>query len=254
MRAARRHLSTVTVAAATAVVTATVITGGPALAASVVAYATNAGAVDGRHAVPANASLAGRRGKLVATGAKSGRLPDDIIARAPDSARLQGTPLSGLAGSAIVAYGSWSPTGTQTPFCATAAYVPPLDSFATVVVDAEEYTDGPTSFLAVQAAVSTDGGTTFAGALPAGILDTTLTTHSSATVSAVATVALTRGRRYAFAGLGYTSAPAMSTYGKCTLDVQVTPRLPGTRVIIPTAPTTSTIDTGRSTPDTATRR
>lgn len=52
-------------------------------------FAHNADKVDGRHAVGAGASVANRRGKLVATN-KNGVLPNNIIARAPNSARLGG--------------------------------------------------------------------------------------------------------------------------------------------------------------------
>lgn len=51
--------------------------------------AKRADKVDGRHAVGASASRTRRAGKLVATNG-AGRLPDDIIAEAPDAARLGG--------------------------------------------------------------------------------------------------------------------------------------------------------------------
>lgn len=51
--------------------------------------AKNAHKVDGKHAVSAGAPVAKRKGKLVATNA-SGRLPNNIIAKAPDAARLGG--------------------------------------------------------------------------------------------------------------------------------------------------------------------
>ena len=51
--------------------------------------ANNAHKVDGKHAVSAGASLAKRKGKLVATNA-AGRLPNNIIRKAPDSAKLGG--------------------------------------------------------------------------------------------------------------------------------------------------------------------
>ncbi len=52
-------------------------------------FAHNADKVDGKHAVGAGAGVAKRRGKLVATN-KSGYLPNNIIKRAPDAARLGG--------------------------------------------------------------------------------------------------------------------------------------------------------------------
>lgn len=63
----------------------------PAAARSVVDFARNADRVDGRHAVGARASLTERRNKLVSTN-KKGYLPNNIIRRAPDSARLGGRP------------------------------------------------------------------------------------------------------------------------------------------------------------------
>ena len=51
--------------------------------------AQNADKVDGKHAVGAKASVAKRTKRLVATNAE-GRLPNDIIAKAPDADRLDG--------------------------------------------------------------------------------------------------------------------------------------------------------------------
>lgn len=51
--------------------------------------AENAHKVDGKHAVSAGASLTKRKGKLVATNA-AGRLPNNIIVKAPDAAKLGG--------------------------------------------------------------------------------------------------------------------------------------------------------------------
>jgi hypothetical protein len=51
--------------------------------------AANAHRVDGKHAVGAGASPARRAGKLVATNS-NGRLPNNIIGRAPNSARVGG--------------------------------------------------------------------------------------------------------------------------------------------------------------------
>jgi len=54
--------------------------------------AMNAHKVDGKHAVGAGASIANRKGKLVATSATTGRLPNNIIATAPDAAKLGAKP------------------------------------------------------------------------------------------------------------------------------------------------------------------
>lgn len=62
--------------------------GGPSALAA--AYdAMNSDKVDGKHAVGAGATAAQRAGKLVATNS-SGRLPDGIIAKAPNADRLDG--------------------------------------------------------------------------------------------------------------------------------------------------------------------
>jgi len=61
---------------------------GPPVAAAVY-DAVNADKVDGRHAVAASTTPAGRAGKLVATNS-SGRLPNDIIATAPNAGKLGG--------------------------------------------------------------------------------------------------------------------------------------------------------------------
>lgn len=50
-------------------------------------FARNSHRVDGLHAVPADASVEKRAGRLVATD-EGGHLPEDIITRAPDAARL----------------------------------------------------------------------------------------------------------------------------------------------------------------------
>jgi hypothetical protein len=55
----------------------------------VVQRSKNADKVDGRHAVGASTPPARRKGKLVATNG-AGRLPNDIIAKAPDADRLDG--------------------------------------------------------------------------------------------------------------------------------------------------------------------
>ncbi|MGH3039299.1 MAG: hypothetical protein ACRDLZ_07840 [Gaiellaceae bacterium] len=65
---------------------------GPAVAHGVrhALFAHNAGKVDGRSAVGTAASVNSRKGKLVATSGTSGRLPNNIIAKAPDADLLDG--------------------------------------------------------------------------------------------------------------------------------------------------------------------
>lgn len=70
-----------------ALVTSAVTAGGPALAGAV--FATNSDKVDGKHAVSASASIAKRRGKLVATD-RRGYLPNTLIRKALDADRLDG--------------------------------------------------------------------------------------------------------------------------------------------------------------------
>lgn len=62
-------------------------TAAPAMAKTVVDYARNAGKVDGLSAVRAGTSPGRRAGKIVATDG-SGRLPNGIIAKAPDTRRF----------------------------------------------------------------------------------------------------------------------------------------------------------------------
>jgi hypothetical protein len=82
----RRHASV----ALTAAVVCTLFTAGPGLARAAF-DASNADRVDGRHAVGADATSTSRAGKLVATNS-GGRLPNNIIATAPNAAKLGGHP------------------------------------------------------------------------------------------------------------------------------------------------------------------
>lgn len=79
----------------TAVVVGAFVAFGPGVAQA--AYdAINADKVDGKHAVGAGTTVSGRAGKLVATDA-GGRLPNNIIATAPNAAKLGGVgPLAWL--------------------------------------------------------------------------------------------------------------------------------------------------------------
>jgi hypothetical protein len=74
----RRHLGVMVVAMVTAMATA----GAPALAHGVqhALFAHNSDKVDGKHAVSSGATVNNRKGKLVATSATTGRLPNNIIA------------------------------------------------------------------------------------------------------------------------------------------------------------------------------
>ena len=71
----RKHASTIVVAMVTAAVTAAA----PAIATTVADFAKNADKVDHKDAVGSSATIAQRKGKLVATSGKTGRLPTNII-------------------------------------------------------------------------------------------------------------------------------------------------------------------------------
>jgi hypothetical protein len=76
------------VLAALALLVSLTASAGPALADFV--FANNSDKVDGKHAVGAGASIHNRRGKLVATNAANGRLPNNIIVKAPNADKLDG--------------------------------------------------------------------------------------------------------------------------------------------------------------------
>lgn len=96
----------------------------PAVSATVqhALYADKAGKVDGRDAVGAGASVTQRRGKLVATNPTTGRLPDNIIAKAPDAAKLGGFSAAQLK-TVSVSLGGLVPGGAATVSSADVALV-----------------------------------------------------------------------------------------------------------------------------------
>lgn len=83
----RKHAPSIAISAATAIVTAGLVSGGPAIAAGI--FAKDSHRVDGFHAVASAAKVEKRAGKLVATNG-AGLLPNDIITLAPDSDLLDG--------------------------------------------------------------------------------------------------------------------------------------------------------------------
>ena len=101
------------------VITASVVSlvwvAGPTVAQA--AYdAVNADKVDGKHAVSAGAAPGARAGKLVATDG-NGRLPNNIIAKAPDASRLGGVSPAGYvhgAGQVFSAYETVDPNSSAT--------------------------------------------------------------------------------------------------------------------------------------------
>jgi hypothetical protein len=86
--------------AAAALVISVANAGGPAIAG---ALGRDSDTVDGFDAVKASTPTKQRKGTLVATSPKNGRLPNNIIAKAPDSARLEGRPPSFFLSSAAAA-------------------------------------------------------------------------------------------------------------------------------------------------------
>lgn len=79
------------------VVTAFLFSAGPSVARqAAVAFAENSHKVDGKHAVGAGASVANRKGKLVATSGTTGRLPNNIIGKAKDANKLDGIDSTGF--------------------------------------------------------------------------------------------------------------------------------------------------------------
>jgi hypothetical protein len=76
----------------TALVVAVLGSTGPAIAHGVqhAVFAHNADKVDGKHAVRSSASVAARKGKLVATSRANGYLPNNLIKKALDSDKLDG--------------------------------------------------------------------------------------------------------------------------------------------------------------------
>ena len=85
----RKHATTLVILMMSALVAASIapaIAHGPTHA----KFSHNSDKVDGIHAVTSSAKKAKRRGKLVATSPTTGRLPNNIIKRAPNSDRLDG--------------------------------------------------------------------------------------------------------------------------------------------------------------------
>jgi hypothetical protein len=103
-----------------AMVTAMVTAGAPAVAHGVqhALFAHNADKVDGKHAVGSGASVNSRKGKLVATSPTTGRLPNNIIAKAADANKLDGADSTAFLknqGQTIVpVWGPWYPSGAIT--------------------------------------------------------------------------------------------------------------------------------------------
>ena len=85
------HSKLALAAAAGALLISTASAGGPAIAG---ALAGDSDTVDGFDAVKASTPTKQRKGKLVATSSTNGRLPNNIIKKAPNAKRLAGKPPS----------------------------------------------------------------------------------------------------------------------------------------------------------------
>lgn len=113
-RGIRKDARTIVVA----VVAASLTAGAPAIAHGVkhALFAHNADKVDGKHAVASGATVKSRKGKLVATSGTTGRLPNNIIAKAPDTDKLDELDSSAFARSSLPSgktltgsYAVWGP-------------------------------------------------------------------------------------------------------------------------------------------------
>lgn len=78
------------------VIATSVVIGAPATAA---VMSANSDRVDGKHAVGAATAVDARKGKLVATNRTNGRLPNNIIAKAPNADLLDGLDSTDLMGA-----------------------------------------------------------------------------------------------------------------------------------------------------------
>ena len=149
----RKHAATFGVALVTSLVAAGA---GPAIAHGVHAlFAHNSDKVDGLHAVKSGTSKKKRRGKLVATSRKTGRLPNNIIKKAPDANKLDGLDstiflkntdpidadtFDGLASSAFVKTGD--PIDADTfDGLASSAFVKTTDDIDADTLDGQNSTD-----------------------------------------------------------------------------------------------------------------
>ena len=125
----RRHLATVVIA----MVTAALTVGSTAVAGTIVDYARNAGKVDGIHAVKASTKASKRKGKLVATSAKTGKLPDGVISK---TFRRNFGP-----GRSDIPNSTCDPLATTDYLdCATVTLKMPRDSRVLLVTDASWFT------------------------------------------------------------------------------------------------------------------
>jgi len=111
MRATREHIRTIVIGG----ICLLVGLAAPATANQLrTTFADNADKVDGFHAVGSGATTTQRKGKLVATNATTGRLPDNIIATAPNAAKLGGFTPAQLHGLPLTVAGATLVNGSAT--------------------------------------------------------------------------------------------------------------------------------------------
>lgn len=138
-----------------AVVIAVVAAATPGFAQGVLAVAdVNADRVDGKHAVGFGATVDNRSGKLVATNAVTGRLPNDIIAKAPNADKVDGHHANELSRVAMMATSDTLDltTGEQT-YGTTLTITAPRDGFVVVYGSTTVRNDGCTTGCTVLARI-----------------------------------------------------------------------------------------------------
>jgi hypothetical protein len=222
----KRHLPILVAA----VIVAGLMTTGPAAARAV--YDTvNAHTVDGKHAVSSNSTVAHRAGKLVATNA-AGRLPDNIIARSPDSAKLGGLPLSAFAPTILYSSGPVEPTG---PICETASFTPTRPSFAVIQLDVDVMNEvfGHIKTFAVAPGYSTNDGASYNYATPKTPIVASAAANNFGSVGATGVVRLAAGRAYRFAVKVDHFPNVTLRDGGCEEVVEILPKFPGSKIIGP---------------------
>jgi hypothetical protein len=244
-----RHLTTIVVAAAVAAVTA----GGPAVAATVVGYAKNAGAVDGISAVRANAPVKDLKGTLVATGAKTGTLPGSVIGTAPNSAKLGGVPAAGFASSFVDARDFPAIGKNPTVVCRTPLLIQKAASVGTVTADLtisvpSGSTNNAEALTVLE--ISQDGGSTFTTidngyfsvVEAGGDAELASVTHTTvAKIAAHAQVVFALGVE-AETGTGM----VLPSFAECAVNATVTPQIPGTVLRLASTPPVPVVPTRRS--------
>jgi hypothetical protein len=204
------------------VVVAILTTAGPALARAAF-DAMNAHKVDGFHAVAAGAAPAHRAGKLVATNG-AGHLPNNIISKAPNSAKLNNLPVSAFASKILYSNGIYSVGDAS--YCPTATFTPTRPSYALINVDIDVIGGGGGGGVAMAAAVEVDGGG-FEQATPQWNTGATAAQGEFTGLRNSGIAMLAPGSTYRFAGKGFQLSGATAA-ADCKVIVQIMPRLPGT--------------------------